>query len=178
MSFDWKSFSTLDRAIAGGAAVAFITAFLPWYGVTVGPYSISTSGWSAGFSAWAGSLLLTAAGVLLVLRRSGMSMPSAIGPALLVAAVAALGLLLVVIRWISFPRYRGVDVGARYGIYLALLAGIVEVAAAVMALRASGEEVPWAQSQQAPAPTEPSPPDSAPPVEPEAAPEPPATPEE
>lgn len=39
MRFDWKSMSTLDRAIAGGAAVAFIAAFLPWYGVSVGPLS-------------------------------------------------------------------------------------------------------------------------------------------
>jgi Kef-type K+ transport system membrane component KefB len=149
MSFDWKRLSTLDRAIAGGAAVAFIAAFLPWYGVTVGPFSVSVSGWSAGFTAWAGALLLTAAGVILVLMRSGLklSLPN-VGPAVLVAGVAALGLLLVIIRWISFPRYHGVDVGARYGFYLALVAGIVETAAAVLAMRASGESMPWAQAAQ------------------------------
>lgn len=159
MSFDWKRLSTLDRAIAGAAGVAFIAAFLPWYGASAGLFSVSVDGWSAGFSAWAGSLLLTAAGALLVLRRSGLSMPSGVGPALLVAAVAAVGLLLVVIRWISFPRYRGVDVGARYGIYLALIAGIVEVTAAVKELQASGEPVPWAQTQQTGAepPAEPEP---------------------
>jgi len=148
MRFDWKSLSTLDRAVVGGAGVAFIAAFLPWYGATVGPFSVSVSGWSAGFTAWAGSLLLTAAGVLLVLRRSGVSfaLPN-IAPTVLVAGVAALGLLLVIIRWISFPRYHGVDVGARYGIYLALIAGIVEVAAAVKEMRASGEPTPWTQAQ-------------------------------
>ena len=73
---------------------------------------------------------------------------------MLVAGVAAVGLLLVIIRWISFPRYHGVDVGARYGIYIALLAGIVEVAAAVMQMRASGEAVPWAQTKRAPEPQE------------------------
>jgi hypothetical protein len=150
MQFEWKRFTTLDRVIVGGAAVAFIAAFLPWYGVSVGPFSASVSGWSAGFSAWAGALLLTAAGVLLVLRRSGASLPSVVGPALLVAAVAALGLLLVIIRWVSFPRYHAVGtsygVGARYGIYLALIAGIVETAASVMALRASGEQIRWAQA--------------------------------
>ena len=159
MSFDWKRLSTLDRAIIGGAAVAFIAAFLPWYGASVGPFSVSVDGWSAGFSAWAGSLLLTAAGVLLALRRSGVDfkLPN-VGPALLVAAVAALGLLLVIIRWISFPRYRGADVGARYGIYLALIAGIVEAAAAIMQMRASGEPVPWTQTQQAP--EQPGPPEA------------------
>lgn len=53
MSFDWKRLSTLDRAIVGGAGVAFIASFLPWYGVSVDPFGVSVSGWSAGFSAWA-----------------------------------------------------------------------------------------------------------------------------
>jgi hypothetical protein len=151
MSFDWKRLSTLDRAIAGGGLVAFIAAFLPWYGASVGPFSVSVSGWSAGFTAWAGALLLTAAAVLLVFLRSGGSfkLPS-IGPAVLIAGLATLGLLLVIIRWSSFPRYRGIDVGARYGIYIALIAGIVEVGAAVMEMRASGEPMPWAKKTDAP----------------------------
>jgi hypothetical protein len=166
MSFDWKRLSTLDRAIIGGAVVAFIAAFLPWYGVSFGGLGITVSGWSAGFSAWAGALLLTTAGVLLVLRRAGTTFNLGnAGPAVLVAGVAAVGLLLVIIRWISFPRYHGVDVGARYGIYIALLAGIVEVTAAVMQMRASGESVPWAQTRQAP-------------EQPEAPPEAPAVPDE
>ena len=157
MRFDWKSLSTLDRVIVGGAAVAFIAAFLPWYGVTVGPFSASVSGWSAGFSAWAGTLLLTIAGALVVLRRSGASLPSftAAGPSVVVAGVAAVGLLLVIIRWVSFPRYHGYDVGARYGIYVALIAGIAEVTAAVKAMRESGEQVPWAQAQAAEEPATP-----------------------
>lgn len=163
MRFDWKSFSTLDRAIAGGAAVAFIAAFLPWYGVSVGPFSVTVSGWSAGFTAWAGALLLTTAGVLLVLRRSGATLPSFgdAGPAAVVALVAAVGLLLVIIRWITFPRYHAVGisygVGARYGIYLALIAGIAEVTAAVMQMRASGEQIPWGHGGHRPEPSEPAP---------------------
>lgn len=164
MRFDWKTMSTLDRVIAGGAAVAFIALFLPWYGVSVGPFSASVSGWSAGFSAWAGGLLLTIAGVLVVLRRSGATLPSLrVGPSTLVAGVAALGLLLVIIRWVSFPRYHAVGisygVGARYGIYLALIAGIAETAAAVMEMRASGEALPWGQMQHGDAPPE-SPPET------------------
>ena len=149
MSFDWNRLSTQDRVIIGGAAVAFIAAFLPWYGVSFEGLGITVSGWSAGFTAWAGALLLTAAGVLLVLRRSGATFNLGnLGPSVLVAGVSAVGLLLVIIRWISSPRYRGLDVGARYGIYIALIAGLAEVAAAVTAMRASGEQVPWAQSQQ------------------------------
>jgi hypothetical protein len=60
---------------------------------------------------------------------------------MLVAAVSALGLLLVFVRWLSLRRHsgNGLDYGAKYGIYLALIAGIVEVAAAAVALRTSGE---------------------------------------
>jgi hypothetical protein len=155
MKFDWNRLTTLDRVIAGAALVAFIAAFLPWYGASVGPFSVSVDGWSAGFSAWAGSLLLTAAGVLVVLRRSGASLSMGqVGPSVLVTGVAGLGLLLVIIRWVSFPRYNGAsglsyDVGARYGIYLALIAGIAQVAAAVMEMRTSGEQ-PWGQAGQQP----------------------------
>jgi hypothetical protein len=169
MSFDWNRLSTLDRVIAGSALVAFIAAFLPWYGVSVGPYSASVSGWSAGFTAWAGSLLLVLAGVLLVLRRSDVSLPPALSPVSLVAGVAALGLLLVIIRWVTFPRYQvsgvGYDVGARFGIYLALIAGITEVTAAVMELRSSGETAPGqpaqddAQQAAAPEPAAPAQPE-------------------
>ena len=162
MSFDWKSLSSRDRAIVGGAAIALIALFLPWYGASVGPLSVSWSGWSAGFTGWAGGLLLTAAGVL-VLRRSIASLltSSGIGPSLLVAAVSALGLLLVIIRWVTFPSYHAIgvsySVGARYGIYLALIAGLVETTAAVMALRASREQVPWARAEHHPGPAEPGP---------------------
>jgi hypothetical protein len=166
MKFDWKALTTLDRVIAGGALLAFISLFLPWYGLSVGPVNASVDGWSAGFSAWAGALLLTAAGVLVVLRRSGVDLTGArVGPSMLVASVAALGLLLVVIRWVSFPTYHGVsgfsyDVGARYGVYLAVIAGIVAVTAAVLALRVSGERTPWAPPEHEATPPEPGPPDA------------------
>ncbi len=151
MPLDHKRLSTLDRAIAGGAGVVFISGFLPWWGYS-GPlslYSASVSGWSAGFSAWAGVLLLTLAGVYLVLRRAEVSLPALpVGPAVLVAGVAALGLLLVVIRWLTLPSVSAGlagSIGARYGIYIALVAGIVETVAAVIAFRASGEALPGTQ---------------------------------
>jgi hypothetical protein len=177
MTFDLKRLSQLDRAIAGGAGVAFIAGFLPWWGVSVGLYGASVSGWSAGFTAWAGTLLLTLAGVYLVLQRSGVSLPDLpVGSSVLVAGVSALGLLLVIIRWLSLPRYHGIGVGARYGIYLALIAGIVEVAAAVVQMRASGEAMPWAQAREG-ATSAPSTP-ATPPAAPEPDPAGPAIPEE
>jgi hypothetical protein len=170
MKFDWNKLSTLDRVVAGGAAVAFIASFLPWYGVSVGPFSASVSGWSAGFTAWAGAMLLTLAGALLVVRRSGGTLPSLqVSPSVLVAGIAALGLLLVIIRWATLPRYRlselSYNAGARYGLYLALIAGIAEVAAAVMQMRASGEAMPWTQAGQSATPPAESPPEAPPAAE-------------
>ena len=166
MKFDARKFSQLDWAVVGGAGVAFIAGFLPWYGYS-GPlhiYSASISGWSSGFSAWAGTLLLTLAGVYLFLRRSDVSLPALpVGPAVVVAAVGGLGLLLVIIRWLTFPTVHGGlagSIGAKYGIYIALIAGIVEVAAAVIEFRASGEALPWAQE-----PTEASAPEEQPAAE-------------
>jgi hypothetical protein len=154
VKFDLKRLGNLDRAIAGGAGVVFIAGFLPWWGYS-GPlsvYSTSVDGWSAGFTAWAGTLLLTLAGVYLVLRRSETRLPSTpIGPSVLVASGAALGLLLIVVRWLTLPRVHGGlagSIGAKYGVWLAIIAGAVEVAAAVAEMRASGERLPWQQPQQ------------------------------
>jgi hypothetical protein len=57
----------------------------------------------------------------------------------------------VVVRWASLPRYRGFDVGARYGLYVALIAGIAEVTVAVLAMRAPEEPVPEGPTPDAPA---------------------------
>src|ERR1700760_3637236 len=117
-----KQSKTRDRVIVGSAVVAFGAGFLPWWGVS-GLGGWSSSGWSAGFTAWAGTLLLVAAGVLVVLRRAGVSWPGTVTePARLVAAVSATGLLLVFIRWLSLPRQHGLGFveGARHGIYVAL----------------------------------------------------------
>lgn len=155
MKFDASKLSRLDWGIVGGAGVVFIAGFLPWWGYK-GPLSIyggSVSGWSAGFWAWAGVLLLTVAGVYLLLRRMELALPDLpVGPAVAVAGVSALGLLFVIIRWLTLPSVpaalRG-TIGTRYGLWFALIAGLVETGAAIVALRTSGEPLPWAQSGQA-----------------------------
>ncbi len=151
MAFDAKSWKRTDQAILAGAAVAFISGFLPWYGFdgSAGFLSnYSVNGWSAQFSAWAGILLLTAAGVFLAVRLAEVKLPELpVGSTIIVAGLAGLGLLLVLIRWISFPNApAGSHVGSKYGIWVAVIAGIVETAAAVMQVRESGEPLPWAQS--------------------------------
>jgi hypothetical protein len=153
MSFDINKLSTPDRLIVGGGAVAFIAAFLPWWGYS-GPlrlYSTSVIGWSAGFTAWLGSLLLTAAAVYLVLRRSDVSLPTLpFGPAFSVAGASVIGLALVIIRWVSLPRVRGGlagSIGPKFGIWLAIIGAIVELVGAAMEFRSSGESLPWAETK-------------------------------
>lgn len=152
MRFDIQNFRALDWAITGGAAVAFIAGFLPWWGYSgqLSLYGASVSGWSAGFTASAGTLLLVAAGVYLGLHRAGAQFPAmAIGPTMLVAAASGLGVLLILLRWLTFPNVGGGlggQIGARYGIWVALLAGIVQLAAAVAEFRSSGDELPWSKT--------------------------------
>jgi hypothetical protein len=144
MRFDWKQLSIRDRAIVGCAGIAFLALFLPWWRFEVLGINLSIDGWSARFWAVGGCLLLTAAGVLVVLRRSGAAFSANVKPAVLVAGVATLGLLLVVVRWATLPHIHGSAVGAAYGLYIALIAGICEVTVAVLELRAPEEPAPAA----------------------------------
>ena len=155
MKIELGRLSQLDRGIVGGAAVVFISGFLPWWGYK-GPLTVyggSVKGFSTGFTGWAGILLLFLAGLYLFLRRMEVSLPDLpVGPAVTVAGLAAVGLLLVIIRWLTLPSVpaalRG-SIGTKWGLYVALLAGIAETACAIAEFRASGEPVPWQQPQQA-----------------------------
>jgi len=150
MAFDPKKLTPLDWAIVGGGIVVFIAMFMPWWGYDAGLISASVSGWSTGFTGWFGGLLLIAAAVYVALRRAEVSLPDLpIGPAVTAAGAAVIGLAFVLLRWLTMPRRHirigtsRVGYGAKFGIWLAILAGIVEAAAAVVELRSSGEPVPW-----------------------------------
>jgi hypothetical protein len=61
------------------------------------------------------------------------------------------GSLLVIVRWLTLPRVNGGlagSVGARFGIWIAIVAAAVELAGAVSVLRGSGERLPWAQPRR------------------------------
>jgi hypothetical protein len=129
----------LDGVIVGGAVVAFVAAFLPWWGGSedlIGPIP-PVHGWSEGATAWVGTVLLFGAGVMVTLRRTGVFRPSgSVRWAALVVAVSAVGFVLVLLRWLSMSRSAGmgVDVGPLSGVHLALIAGAAELAAAAVKL--------------------------------------------
>jgi len=150
--FDAKRLSRLDWVVVATAAVALVSVFLPWYGASVAGFSASVSGWSTGYG-WVGALLVVAAGVYLLLQRSEVnlsSMPA--GPAVIVLVAGAIGAFLVIVRWITLPRghagFGGTTVfsyGPRVGIWFTMIAGVVQVVAAVMIFRESGEKAPWSK---------------------------------
>jgi hypothetical protein len=147
--FEAKRLSKLDWAVVGAAGVSFISLFLPWYGVSAGIFSASVSGWSTSYG-WLGALLIIAAGVYLALQRSEVNLSGVpVTPAVAVLGAAALGTLIVILRWITLPSGHGVDgvysYGPRVGIFLTIIAGLVQVAGAVLLFRASGEKLPWAE---------------------------------
>jgi hypothetical protein len=140
--FDTKRLSRLDWAVIGAAGLSFISLFLPWYGFSLGAFSVSVSGWSTSYG-WLGGLLIIAAGVYLAMVRSEVNLSNMpVTPAVVVLGASALGTLIVIIRWISLPS----GLGARIGIYLTIVAGLVQVGGAIALFRASGEKLPWAGS--------------------------------
>jgi hypothetical protein len=151
-AFDAKKLSQLDWVIAGAGAVALISLFLPWEGWSDGPFSASASGWSTGYG-WLGVLLIVAAAVYLVLLRAESNLPRLpVGPAVAVLGAAALGSLIIILRWLTLPSGSSASGtgafsfswGPRIGLFLALLAGLAQVACAFLSFRTSGEVLPWA----------------------------------
>jgi hypothetical protein len=148
-AFDWNKLTTTDKVISVTALIAFIGLFLPWYGFSSPLYSVSVSGFSTGYG-WLGALLIVAAGVYLVMLRSGSNMPkTSYGPGVLVLGASALGALIVIIRWLTVPKgsssgLSSFSYGPRVGMYIVLIAGVVQAFFALRLFRSTGEAVPWA----------------------------------
>jgi hypothetical protein len=150
--FDTKRLSKLDWAVIGAAGLSFISLFLPWYGFSEAIYSASVSGWNTSYG-WLGGLLIIAAGVYLAMVRSEVNLSSMpLTPAVVVLGASALGTLIVIIRWITLPSGHvgtlgtGFSYGPRVGIFLTIIAGLVQVGGAFTLFRASGEKLPWTTS--------------------------------
>jgi len=168
-TFDASKLSKLDWGVAGAGIVAFFSLFFAWEGYSSTYGSVSASGWDTSYG-WLGALLILASGVYLVLQRSQVNLPKMpVGSAVLLLGAATLGTLIIALRWATLPRgHGGVAVGVvsysysygpRFGMILALLAGIVQVGCAFALFRASGEALPWVTTGQtassAPSPTPP-----------------------
>lgn len=144
-----REVSTVDTVLIGTGIVALIDLFLPWYrvsydgvtigGVKVGGGSASANAFDANFAAWFGTLLLVAVGALVAAKIfAGFALPTnaKAGPALILLALSAVGLLLIILRFLTETHHTFI------GLWLAVVLGIVQVFYLFKAFQASGEKLP------------------------------------
>lgn len=142
--FDIKRLTPVEWLGVGAAAFAFIVSFFSWYSVSAsfGPVSESfwASAWTVGFGAWFPMLLLIAAGVLVVLPHVGTAVPNL---PLIWLGMAGAALVIILIRWLTYPSTgglgletgAGISAGAGIGLFLGILAALVSGAGAFMAYK-------------------------------------------
>jgi hypothetical protein len=150
--FDIKKLDTSDRIVVGMGVLTLICLFLPWYGFSGGGYSASVSGFSTGYG-WLGAVLIIVAAGYLAALRSGTNVPKiSYGPGVTVLGLSAIGTIIVILRWITLPKggFVGYSYGPEFGMYLTILAGVVQVALAFRLFKASGESVPWEKKSPQP----------------------------
>ena len=102
--------------------VAFIDTFLPWASASALGISITVSAWTVGFWAWFPMILLLAVGVAAFLP--GLGVHSVPELPLVALGVAALALIIVLIRWATYPSGLGAGVGLIVGLVLAAAVGV------------------------------------------------------
>lgn len=145
---DFREMNRNDLGVLIAGAVAFIASFLPYWGIS---YSVKGfGGFSTTVNAWHGyaviGLLLIFAGAIIVAVRvfGGTVLPDlGVGWHVIVAALAALGTLLVILRAFTYPHasFAGGSYGVKWGGYILFLAGLAETAFAILGMRESGERI-------------------------------------
>ncbi|MCA1836600.1 MAG: hypothetical protein LC721_09850 [Actinobacteria bacterium] len=142
-SFDVKRVTPLEWAGIGAGALAFIVSFFPWYSVSFGGSELagfgidtSVSAWNAGFGAWFACLLLLGAGVVVALPHFGTQVPNL---AMIWLGLSAAALVIIVLRWVTFPSTSGfgASAGAGFGLFVGLAVALVSGVAAFLSYRSS-----------------------------------------
>jgi len=138
-----------DQVIAVCGAILFICLFLPFFKGSVHGGLGGSETIGKGFFGWAPLWLGFLVGGLAFFPSLGQAWPPQI-PVTRTIAIAGLSALATLILLLRFLKKPGVDnalgikfdVTREFGLYLALLALIVQVVFAVMAFRESGEAMP------------------------------------
>jgi hypothetical protein len=134
---------TRDQIIMMGAgAVALISSFMPWVSVSLGFIAGTGNAWQSGLPAWSSVLVSAAVAVAVaadVFLGIKLGRTGRYAPANLLIAGAALALGLIVARAIFLPSVSGVSIGLSFGFFIALVASLAQVIAAVR----------WRKAQQA-----------------------------
>jgi hypothetical protein len=148
-NFDPKRLTTTDWVISGAGLFTFIVSFFAFWkgkasGPLIGSFSDSKNAWSAGFGAWFPVLLMLALGVVAFLRAFDVSLPTPGGVPVLGLGVSALSLIILLLRWATFPDVGNVPAGYHassgpgFGFWLAGIAVIVAGVFSFLEFRKSG----------------------------------------
>jgi hypothetical protein len=127
--------------------LALISSFLHWFQASVSAavlgtyYAGSTDGWSSGIGAWGAILLLVAVGVMALLPTFDVAR-NLQGRYRLFTILAAIALVLIIIRWATYPTASANDSGAQLsegagpGTFLCLIAALAATGFSYLAFRA------------------------------------------
>ncbi|MBO0805849.1 MAG: hypothetical protein J2P25_22605 [Nocardiopsaceae bacterium] len=121
--FDWRGFDRTAWVLMGCGVIAFIDTFIQWATASLGIFgTVTADAWTVGFWAWFPMMLLLALGVAAFLPGLGFRPV----PRLHVTAfaVSALVVLIVLIRWATYPSGIGAGFGLVLGLILAIVTGI------------------------------------------------------
>ncbi len=143
--------SKLDRtrmALAIIGLVALVDMFLEWGHVSVNGESFTGisgathNAWGMGIGAWFPMLLLLAAGVLAALPAFGVEISLPGGLALLSALAGALSILVILLRWVTYPSQSSLGFtaswDASYGLYIGLVLAVAATAFGWLGYTAEG----------------------------------------
>ncbi|MEX5630976.1 hypothetical protein [Parafrankia sp. FMc2] len=142
-----RSVATNDVGVIGAGAATFIFSFLPWFSISTDFFGSSVSdsanGWSTDLGGWfwgwlAILLLVAVAGLVAALTFANLRLPTLPVPLTAVLAGASgLAVLLLIIRWIAYPSVpSSYDGGPSFGLFIVLIAAIVQTVFNVLNLRA------------------------------------------
>ena len=148
-TMDISAFTKSDWMKIGGAIGIFVFGFFDW--VTIEALGVSTSVGNVFDFFWTGTipwLLIMAVGTLTVLLALKVLDAKQLPWPLIMLAASALAALLLVIRLVFNPlaesdtiELLGGDVGRAFGMYLAVISGLVVFAGALMAFTESGGDL-------------------------------------
>ena len=135
---DFSKLSRNQQIALGGGALAIISLFVPWYGVSGLGISINASALDAGLLAWGGLLLTIAGAAILVLKALEISDVKVgnLAAEQFALILAGVGLVFIVLRWITDNDF------TQFGLFLGLIAAGLVTYAAYGAMQDEGLEMP------------------------------------
>jgi hypothetical protein len=125
-AMDTSRLTTGDIVAGVGGIVLLISLFLPWYGVSSGPISITGSGWETlGFIDIL-LFLISVAVIAIVVAKALGALPGDVPAPVILLGLGGLAVLLVLYRIIDIPVDGdipdSVDLSRKIGIFIALIA--------------------------------------------------------